>query len=483
MRTRGPHPLAAAALSVIWPGLGHLGHRNRRALVLMLSSLLVSAGLVVYVATRSRSTLLTWTVSQTPLWITVIIAGLGLVFRIWVAVDAYMVAHGWPEPRVRSRRTYRAIAAATFVVLAAFIAVPHFFVVRYAVAQLDLLYDVFSATTTVTATPTPLVDSEEIPERDSAGQDSAGEGSESTSQTVPPEMAVPTETWDGEERLTIALLGGDSGFDRDGVRTDTIILLSIDVDSGDAAAFNIPRNWRDLTFPEGTPAAEQWPDGYTGIANEVYSLGLSHPEVFPDVSDPAGHAVKSAIAQLTGIPVQYYVLIDMVGFIEVVDLFGGIDLHVTEEINDRLKPAVLGGEPMDIVVEPGNYRFDGLTALAYVRSRTQSTDYHRMARQRCVVEALITQVSIPKVLSNFVSLTGIISSHVHTDIPLDRVDELVDVARKLDTSRIVTVNFIPPEFPRGSVPTALVREAVAEALVGVASEANAALSETCENPE
>ena len=106
-----------------------------------------------------------------------------------------------------------------------------------------------------------------------------------------------------------------------------------------------------------------------------------------------------------------------------------------------------------------------------------------MNRQRCVVEALINQVSIPAVLANFVSLTGIISSHVQTDIPLDRVDELVDVARKLDTSWIVTVNFIPPEFPSGSVPTPLVREAVAEALLGVASEANAALSESCQNPE
>ncbi len=483
MRIRGPHPLVAAALSVIWPGLGHFGHRNRRALILLLSSLALSGALLAYVATRSKSTLLAWTFARSPLWITIIIAGLGLVFRIWVAVDAYMVAHSWPQPRVRSRRTHRAIAAATFVVLAAVIAVPHFFVVRYAVAQLDLLYDVFSATTTVTAIPTPLADTERPAEPDPPALDSTDQRSEPDSSSIPPQTTVPRETWDGDERLTIALLGGDSGFDRVGVRTDTIILISIDVDTGDAAAFNIPRNWRDLTFPEGTPAAEQWPDGYSGIANEVYSLGLSHPDVFPDVSDPAGHAIKSAIAQLTGIPVQYYVLIDMVGFVEVIDLFGGIDLHVTEEINDRLKPAVPGGEPMDIVVEPGNYRFNGLTALAYVRARTQSSDYHRMNRQRCVVEALINQVSIPAVLTNFVSLTGIISSHVQTDIPLDRVDELVDVAHKLDTSRIVTVNFIPPEFPRGSVPTPLVREAVAEALSGVASEANAALSESCQNPE
>ena len=333
---RWAKPLAASGQLHGRHWAGSHGRRHRRALILLLSSLALSGALVAYVATRSKSTLLTWTFARSPLWIAIVVAALSLVFRIWVAVDAYMVAHGWPQPRVRSRRTHRAIAAATFVVLVAFIAVPHFFVVRYAVAQLDLLHDVFSATTTVTATPTPLVDTEEPSEKDSLAHGSTDQGSEPGSSSIPPETTVPRETWDGDERLTIALLGGDSGFDRVGVRTDTIILISIDVDTGDAAAFNIPRNWRDLTFPEGTPAAEQWPDGYMGIANEVYSLGLSHPDIFPDVSDPAGHAIKSAIAQLTGIPVQYYVLIDMVGFIEVVDLFGGIDLHVTEEINDRL---------------------------------------------------------------------------------------------------------------------------------------------------
>ena len=90
-RTRGPHPLVAAALSVIWPGLGHFGHRNRRALILLSGSLAASAVLVAYVSTRSKTTLLTWTVTRSPLWITIVVAGLVLVFRIWVVVDAYMV--------------------------------------------------------------------------------------------------------------------------------------------------------------------------------------------------------------------------------------------------------------------------------------------------------------------------------------------------------------------------------------------------------
>ena len=290
-------------------------------------------------------------------------------------------------------------------------------------------------------------------------------------------------SWDGAERLTIALLGSDAGFDRRGVRTDTIIVLSIDVATGDAAAFSIPRNWHHVTFPEGTPAAQRWPDGYPEIVNEIYGLGMRFPDAFPDAKDTAGHAIKSALAQLTGLHIQYYVLFDMVGFVKLIDLFGGIDLHVSESINDRIKPIEAGGPHIDIVVEPGNHHFDGLTTLGYVRSRTQSTDWHRMTRQRCVVEALIDQVPPLEVIYHYVAITGIMTDHIDTDIPLDRLEEIITLANKLDTSRIVTANFIPPEFQPGDAPIAQVRQAVTQALQGSNKPTNAVLADSCHRPQ
>ena len=294
-------------------------------------------------------------------------------------------------------------------------------------------------------------------------------------------MALATQqlTWDGAERLTIALLGSDAGFDRVGVRTDTIIVVSIDVATGDAAAFSVPRNWRHVTFPDGTAASELWPDGYPEIVNEIYGLGLRHPEAFPQVDDPAGHAIKSALAQLTGLPIQYYVLLDMVGFVKVIDLFGGIDLHVSETIDERIKPIVADGPPVLIATEPGYHHFDGMTALGYVRARTGTTDWHRMTRQRCVVEALLDQVPRMELVYRYANLTDIIASHVSTDIPIDRLSDLMGLADRLDTSRIVTVNFIPPEFQPGDAPIAQVRAAVAQALEGRANTSNAYLADSC----
>ena len=520
--------MLAAALSVVWPGLGHFGHDTRRGLVLASATLVTVVIGLVYALTRGVTTLLAWSVTRLSLQ--VLIAGVlcVLVFRVVVTVDAYRtVARGCRPQHWSAHRRFGTLAM--LVLLAVIVAVPHVIAIRFAVAQLGLLSGVFDATDTQTAIATPvpitivpatlpLAATTGLPEssvpvapttsvpstmapsttvpppaRDGADRlasavampESSVPVAPTTSvpSTMAPSTTVPSPARDGADRLTIALLGGDGGFGRTGVRTDTIIVLSIDTVTGDAAAFNVPRNWSRLTFPDGTPASQRWPDGYPDLANAVYGAGLRFPGVFPGVEDTAGHAIKSALAQLTGLPIQYYVLVDMVGFVDAIDLFGGIDMHVTEAINDRIKPIEPNGPHIDIVVKPGDYHFDGLTALGYVRSRTTSSDYHRMTRQRCVVEALIDQITLAEMLANFLALTDIISDHIKTDIPLDRLNELIILGDKLDTSRIVTVNFIPPEFPRGRAPITRVREAVTQALQGATNQTNSSLVDSCHGPQ
>lgn len=507
---RGPHPLVAAALSAVWPGLGHLGHRNRRGLLLAATTLTVAAAGLSYLSTRRARTLLTWSLTK-PSLLALIVATV-LVFRWAVAADAFGTARLRYRPRPRSALR-RLGTVVTLVVLGLFIAAPHLIVIRLAAAQMTLLSEVFDVTDARTARPTPLPAAPAATDArdpdgpaaaaapDAAGGATTGPSDPSSvtetgtagsadpataaASDVGPQTdsgragAVESETWGGADRLTIILLGSDGGYGRTGVRTDTIIVLSIDVATGDAAAFNVPRNWRHVTFPAGTPAAERWPDGYPGIANEIYGLGLEHPDAFPGVEDKAGHAIKLALAQLTGLDIQYYVMADMVGFVKVIDLFGGIEVQVREPVSDRIAPIEEGGRHVAVNVEPGYHRLDGLTTLGYVRSRTGRTDWHRMTRQRCVIGALIDQVSPLEALTRFVTLTDIISQHAETDIPQSRLGDLIAEADKLDTSRIVTVNFIPPEYPPGDAPIARVREAVAQALEGRDNEANAVLSTAC----
>jgi LCP family protein required for cell wall assembly len=457
---RAAGPLGAAVGSLVWPGLGHLvsGQRRRGAIIggLTLLALLVAVWLV---GRQRRTEVVAWTLQPRWLRIAMVVAVLVLVVRLVVGLDAYRRR---AVGRTPAHPVWHALTLATLVVLAI---APHAIFIRYAATQLSFLERTFDATETVAARPTPLPTSI-VPV--------------GLSTTVPPTTAAPASppaaapttaaptttapaTWDGDERLTILLLGGDGGFDRSGVRIDTIIALSIEVATGDAVAFSIPRNWQRMQYPAGSPAADNFPNGYSGIANELYNVGLRNPHLFPGTDDPAGASVKAAVAQLLGTPIHYYALVDMVGVVEAIDLFGGIDIHVSEYISDDIKPITPGGPRLVINTRPGDQHFDGLTALAYMRARSQTSDYNRMTRQRCVVGALVDQVGVRKVLGNYTAITEIIADHLTTDIPLDRLPELLDVASRLDTERILTLNFIPPDYPRGAAPIELVRQRVVEA--------------------
>ena len=87
------------------------------------------------------------------------------------------------------------------------------------------------------------------------------------------------------------------------------------------------------------------------------------------------------------------------------------------------------------------YHFDGHQALAYVRSRKDSDDYTRMARQRCFLSALADQLDPFSVLTNFESLAHTVEHNVRTDIPLDRLPGLVKLATAVEPRDTVTVTF------------------------------------------
>ena len=101
------------------------------------------------------------------------------------------------------------------------------------------------------------------------------------------------------------------------------------------------------------------------------------------------------------------------------------------------------GEPKPrIDVEPGEqHRFYGREALAYVRSRKDSSDYTRMARQRCFLSAMADQLDPVQAIRNFGSLAKTIETNVHTDIPLNRLPSLVRLVSSVDSSKTLTVTF------------------------------------------
>ena len=226
---------------------------------------------------------------------------------------------------------------------------------------------------------------------------------------------------------TILLLGTDEGPGNFGARTDTIILAAVQHGTGRAAAFGIPRNLAQVPLGRKRELSKE-------PLNALYGL---------NGGDAQGASVlKQAVSNLLGIRVDYYALVNLLGFADLVDALGGVEIEVKERLVDEVTRPAWGERKPTIDVVPGRtYRFYGREALAYVRSRKDSSDYTRMARQRCFLSALADQLDPVDVLRHFGSLAKTIESNVHTDIPLNRLPTLVRLVSRVEPKETLTVTF------------------------------------------
>jgi LCP family protein required for cell wall assembly len=236
---------------------------------------------------------------------------------------------------------------------------------------------------------------------------------------------------------TILLLGTDEGPGNWGARTDTIILVALEHGTRHAAAFGIPRNLVDLRVGGRLPV-------FHDPLNALYSHVRAQPDLFPHARDPGASALKLAVSRLLGVRIDYFALANLRGFADLVDALGGVTIDVKERLKDAVTRPAWGEPKPRIDVYPGRrYHFDGREALAYVRSRKDSNDYTRMARQRCFLSALADQLDPLPVLRNFESLAQTVERNVRTDIPLDRLPRLVKLITAVDPRSTLTVTFGP----------------------------------------
>jgi LCP family protein required for cell wall assembly len=245
---------------------------------------------------------------------------------------------------------------------------------------------------------------------------------------------------------TILLLGGDAGPGRSGLRTDSMILLSIHEPSGRAGLVSFPRDARNLLFPPGTYLAEQFPNGYDDIANAIYPRVSYYDEwraaYEGEGMRPGAVAITQAIGYSLDVTIDDYVVIDMQGFLEVVDALGGVTVDVPKSVPT---PGNIPGARHEVpeVIPAGVQHMDGTTALAYVRSRKADSDYSRMARQRAVLSALASQVSITDAIGSYTRITSALGASVHTTMSAAEFAELLGLLGA-GTAIVESVGFTPP---------------------------------------
>ncbi len=252
-----------------------------------------------------------------------------------------------------------------------------------------------------------------LPERAAAVQaaapapDPAAAGEPGAPASAP--AAVPTPR---PAPINVLLMGTDERpYEAGPARTDTLILATLDPGSQTAGMLSLPRDlW--VTIPGVNETTK---------INLAYTLGENY-------GYPGGgpQLVMDTVSSFVGQPVPYYVRVNFNGFVEVVDLVGGIDINVPKTIHDEKYPTMDEGIET-FHLDAGFQHMDGATALKYARTRNVDDDYGRSGRQQDVIRAVFDKVRsaemLPTLLANAPRLLSTWRSNVDTNIPLDKMLE------------------------------------------------------------
>ncbi|PIZ48738.1 hypothetical protein COY29_03130, partial [Candidatus Woesebacteria bacterium CG_4_10_14_0_2_um_filter_39_14] len=222
-------------------------------------------------------------------------------------------------------------------------------------------------------------------------------------------------------RVNVLILGksgtGHAGADL----TDTMMLVSISLEKKSVNLISIPR---DIWIPE-----------IRAKINSAYYWGRQKPEFGGGLS-----FAKKNIETITGLPVNYALVLDFSSFKDIINALGGVNVDVANSFTDNLYP--IAGKENDLCdggkelkcryetirFEKGVNFMDGTTALKFVRSRNgdnnENTDIAREMRQQKVISAIKNKILSYQTLLNPVKLIRfwkVASSSIETDLDFSSI--------------------------------------------------------------
>ncbi|HET6989607.1 MAG TPA: LCP family protein [Kribbella sp.] len=420
--------LAVAILGALLPGTAYLAaHRTRLGAAVTTLSIGLYGG-AAYVGLRRRDDVITWALDPgLLLWMVV---GLGAIAVAWVLVLVTSYKMLRPLTVGPGARVFGSLVVGLVCFgMAASTATG----AQTLMAQRSLVQKVFS-------------------------------GKESKSQTRPT-ITGKKDVWEQLPRLNVLLLGADDGADRQGARTDTVMVASIDTKTGDTALISLTRNWMRMPFPADSPLHEIYPDGFWDpngpVEQSNYYLDAMYrliPAARPGILGPSDNEgadiLKVSVGEALGLKLHYYVQINLAGFAQLVQALGGITVNINY-------PVPVGGDddkeiPPSRYLQPGpNRQLNGSDALWFARGRyhVPTADLARQARQRCTVKAIVERATPQNVLTNYQAIAKAGEHLIRTDIPQKLLPAFVTLGQRVKTAKITNVDLDKKKnYPNGRNP-------------------------------
>ena len=496
-----PSPALAALLSFIFPGLGQIYAGNtRRGLVWAIPMVLVIvAGILLVLGGPAAITQL---LTAEKAFALIIFDLVFFIYHVAAMVDAYEIARRKRSGPTRSLTGSGPIALALLISLAIVIhglpaavgLVPYWLFAAGQTGHTDIIPEAsFAHQTAAPVTPAPSVLAT-IP-------DASIPGSTATPVITQSPDAEPTDTptpsldpnatfkarncpaapdlsgWApaADGRVDILLVGSDSRSD-DGVsaaslRTDSMLLLSVDVAECKAALFSFPRNMTDVPadsitrYPDWLTIPTESTKPYNGYLFGLWRDAASSPNDYPG-SDGVGpecqqqfecergwRALTYAIQQMSGVNIDGVIAVNLKGFVDLVSNLpgGGVWLDIPDPLFDD---AYYNSQQQlyPVNFQKGCQFLDPEDTLAYARSRHQDSDYQRERRQQFVLQSIRRQLDPISLLPHIPGLLQAASANLFMTFSSDDFPYLAQVASRVDADRLYQFDFAPAHLvPLGSM--------------------------------
>ena len=379
--------LAAAGLSAVAPGLGQAFNRRRElALLFAVPSLLLLIAELVIVQLQSPARLLAWIVAPQVLGTLLTLNVVVLAWRLIAVGQAFLdTSRAGPTGR---------LGVTGIVVIALLVALPHVVVYRYGTILGDTFARIF-------------------------------EGAGFADDPGVPPPPVPA---DGE-RINVLLVGVDKLPNRTATLTDTMMVASLDPVGKTVSLVSVPRDLIDTPLGDGNVFGPK--------LNSLLGYADAHHDQFPK---GGMRTLEDAIGTLLDIPIHYYARIDFVGFIDMVDAVGGVDVTVAKGFEDPGYDG-FGFGKRGWSITAGPHHLDGPNALAYARSRKAAgeSDFTRAARQQQILVALRDKVtSGGNLLFQLPDLLDAVGRTIRSDVPVDKLPALAAIMDEISHRNVVS---------------------------------------------
>lgn len=308
--------------------------------------------------------------------------------------------------------------------------------------------------------------------------------------SVGPALAHGADPWAKTPRVNILLIGSDAGKGRDGTRTDSMIVASVDTKTGRTVLIQLPRSLEKAPLAQDSPLRNRYPSGFFGVPDTSCDQGshgclltnlwreaefyeADHPGAYAGDPSPGRTENRRTIELITGLHIDQEVILDLRGFEQLINAMGGIDITVRGGGYDGKQPLPIGGHRdangvltgVKSYFTPGFQHLDGWHALWYARTRAADDDTHRQTRQRCVIRAVIDQVSPAEMLAKYADIARIAKTNIYTDISGTNLAAYVELVERIQSKQMKSLPLTPDnQVFAGSPDYELIRTLVKKAI-------------------